>query len=66
MRLQRVPSRGKLISALNCDPENELMNPSGNRVISIFSGQKPWTRIISTKSHSFLHFSRAIDIVGSL
>ena len=26
MRLQRVPSRGKLISALNCDPSNELMN----------------------------------------
>ena len=31
-------------------------NPSGNWVISIFSGQKPCTRITSTISHSFLHF----------
>ena len=37
-------------------------NPSGNWVILIFSGQKPCTRIIQTISHSFLHFSRAIDI----
>ena len=37
-------------------------NPSGNWVILIFSGQKPCTRIIQTILHSFLHFSRAIDI----
>ena len=38
-------------------------NPSGKWVILVFSGQKPFTRIIWTISHSFLHFSKAIDVI---
>ena len=35
-------------------------------VILIFSGQKTCTRIIKTISHSFLHFSRDIDVINYL
>ena len=33
-------------------------------VIVIFSGQKPYTRILSIILHSFLHFSRAINVIS--
>ena len=41
-------------------------SPPENLVISIFSGQKPCTRIISTISDSFLHFSNAKDVISRL
>ena len=50
------------ITALNLHPSNLRRNPLGICVILIFSGQKPCTRIISTMSHSFLHFSMAIEV----
>jgi len=37
-------------------------NSIGNRAISVFSGEKPGTRIISGILQSFLHFPRAKDI----
>ena len=39
-------------------------NPLGNWVISIFSGRKPCTRIISSILHSFSHFLRAINVLS--
>ena len=39
-------------------------NPLENWVISTFSGQKPCTRIISSILHSFLRFSRAINVLS--
>ena len=41
-------------------------NPSGNWVILIFSGQKSCTRITQRTLHSFLHFSRAQDVINHL
>ena len=41
-------------------------NPPGNWVIFIFSGQKPCPRIIKSILHSFLHFSRAKDVISHL
>ena len=41
-------------------------NPRGNWVIFIFSGQKPCPRIIQSILHSFLHFSRAKDVISHL
>ena len=41
-------------------------NPSGNWVILILSWQNPCIRIFSAISHSYLHFSRAIDVISYL
>ena len=48
--------RHKLCDTHKLNLKHLRRNPSGNWVISIFSGQKPCTRITSTISHSFLHF----------
>ena len=37
--------------------------PLGNWVILMFSGRKPFTRIISIILRSFLHFSRAMNVI---
>ena len=39
-------------------------NPSRNWLILIFSGEKPCTRIIQNILHSFIHFSRAKDVIS--
>ena len=39
-------------------------NPFGNWVILIFRGQQPCTRRISSTLHTFLHFSRAKNVIS--
>ena len=39
---------------------------STRKLIAIFNGQKPCTRIIYGILHSFLHFSRAKDVISHL
>ena len=41
-------------------------NPGGNWVISIFSGQKPCTRIMWRVLRSFSRFSRAKDVISQI
>ena len=55
-----------------CDARAKLLfwllrrHPLGHSVILIFSGQKSCTRIIWSILHSFLHFSRAKDVINHL
>ena len=45
----------------------ELKTESTRKIVILFfSGQKPWTRIIQSILHSFLHFSRAKDVISDL
>ena len=46
--------------------QNLLRLKLGNWVILIFSGQKPCCRIFSAILHSFLHFSKALDVISYL
>ena len=58
-----MPS-GSLWNYLYISPQSVRRNPLGNWVTLIFRGQKPCTRIISRILHSFLLFSRTINVIS--
>ena len=70
MQLRRSSAKTAEKCTKKCDARAKLLfwllrrHPLGHSVILIFSGQKSCTTIIWSILHSFLHFSRAKDVIN--